>query len=258
MSGSHDHLGGGPVGDLAGPIHRLDPRAKIVGLLAVTVVGVSTPLSAWMVWVGCALVLAAVAALARVPPRIVWRRARVVLPLVLFVAAFLPFFREGEVAASLGPLSITREGLQVLAEVSAKAIIGTVSAVLLGATTSVPAIIRGLEGMRVPRLLTLIAAFMYRYLFVIADEMRRMRSALASRAYRPRSLLQAGALGRMTTALFLRSYARGERVYLAMLSRGYRGQMPRLEPLRFARADALFVGLVVLTLVPLRAIAGLS
>ena len=257
MSTSHDSMGG-PVGDLGSPIHRLDPRAKILGLLAVTVVGVSTPLSAWPVWVGCALVLLAVAAVARVPAGVVWRRARVVLPLVLFVAAFIPFFREGEVVASFGPLSITREGLEVLAAVSAKAIIGTVSAVLLGATTSVPSIIRGLEGMRVPRLLTLIAAFMYRYLFVIADEMRRMRSALASRAYRPRNLTQVAALGRMATALFLRSYARGERVYLAMLSRGYAGQMPRMEPLRFVRADALFVGLVVLTLVPLRAIAGLS
>ena len=110
--------------------------------------------------------------------------------------------------------------------------------------------------MRVPRLLTLIAAFMYRYLFVIADEMRRTRAALASRGYRPRTALQAAALGRMTTSLFLRSYARGERVYLAMLARGYSGQMPRLEPLRFARADAVFVGLVVVALVPLRAVAG--
>ena len=143
----------------------------------------------------------------------------------------------------------------MLGEVSAKATIGTVSAVLLAATTTVPAIIRGLETMRVPRLLVLIASFMYRYLFVIADELRRMRSALASRAYRPRHLLAAGPLGRMATALFLRSYSRGERVYLAMMARGYSGQMPRLDPLRLARADAVFVGLIVLALVPLRALS---
>ena len=111
---------------------------------------------------------------------------------MIFVAAFIPFFRGGEVVASLGPLDVSREGLEVLGSVAAKATIGTVSAVLLGATTSVPAIIRGLEAMRVPRLLTLIAAFMYRYLFVIAEELRRMRSALASRAYRPRNVLQVG------------------------------------------------------------------
>ena len=58
MSGSHDHTGGGPAGDLRSPVHRLDPRAKILGLVAVTVVAVSTPISAWVVWVGCAAVLA--------------------------------------------------------------------------------------------------------------------------------------------------------------------------------------------------------
>ena len=255
MSGAHAHMGG-PVGDPAGRIHRLDPRAKIVGLLGVTVVAVSTPLAAWPVWVACALVLAAVAVTARVPARAIWHRARVVLPLGVWGAWFVLFRRAGPAGPSLGPFPVTRAGLATLAGVSAKAVIGTVSAVLLGATTSVPAIIRGLEGMRVPRLLTLVAAFMYRYLFVIAEEMRRTRAALASRGYRPRSALQAAALGRMTTSLFLRSYARGERVYLAMLARGYSGHMPRLEPLRFARADAVFVGLVVVALVPLRAVAG--
>ena len=68
-----------------------------------------------------------------------------------------------------------------------------------------------------------------------------MRAALASRAYRPRHALHAAALGRAATALFLRSYARGERVYLAMLARGYDGGMPRLERLVLARADVAFV-----------------
>ncbi len=255
MSGAHDHAGGGPAGDLSSRVHRLDPRAKIVGLVAVTLVGVSTPIAAWEVWLACGLVLAAVAAAGRVPARVIWVRARVVLPLVILVAAFIPFFRGGEVVASLGPLDVSREGLEVLGSVAAKATIGTVSAVLLGAITSVPAIIRGLETMRVPRLLTLIAAFMYRYLFVIAEELRRMRSALASRAYRPRTALQAAALGRMASALFLRTFSRGERIYLAMLARGYSGRMPRLDPLRLARADAVFVGLILLTLLPLRVIS---
>ena len=254
MGGSHSHTGG-PIGDAGSPVHRLDPRAKTLGLVGVTVVGVSATVSAWPAWVGCAIVLAAVALVARIPPMDIWRRSRAVLPLVILVAAFIPFFRGGDEAFALGPLSVSREGLEVLGEVSAKATIGTVSAVLLAATTTVPAIIRGLETMRVPRLLVLIASFMYRYLFVIADELRRMRSALASRAYRPRHLLAVGPLGRMATALFLRSYSRGERVYLAMMARGYSGQMPRLDPLRLARADAVFVGLIVLALVPLRALS---
>jgi cobalt/nickel transport system permease protein len=155
----------------------------------------------------------------------------------------------------VGPLSLSEEGVATFALVTAKASIGAVGAVLLGATTSVPDILHGLERLRVPRLLTVIAAFMYRYVFVIADELRRMRLALTARAYRPRHAAQVAALGRMVTALFLRSYERGERVYLAMLARGYGGAMPRLGVLAFRRADAAFLAALGLTLVPLRVLA---
>jgi cobalt/nickel transport system permease protein len=90
---------------------------------------------------------------------------------------------------------------------------------------------------------------------VIADEARRMRAALAARAYRPRHLGQAAAIGRMVTALFLRTYERGERVYLAMLARGYNGAMPRLAELAFRRADVAFLVALASLLVPVRVIA---
>jgi cobalt/nickel transport system permease protein len=243
---------GGVAGDTASRVHRLDPRAKLVGLLGVTIVAVTTPLAAWPVWLVCGAVLAAVAAAAGVGPRLIWRRARLVLPLVLFVGAFVPLARSGTPVASLGPFDITREGLEVWAAASVKATIGTVSAVLLAATTGYPQVLRGLEALRAPRTLTLIAAFMYRYLFVVVDEVRRMRAARDARGYRPRTMLGAGAAGNLAAALFLRTHARGERVYLAMLARGYGGRMPQLVPLAFARTDAAFLAAVACALLPLR------
>jgi len=244
----------GVAGDPASPIHRLDPRAKIVGLAGVTVVAVSTPLHAWPAFAACALALAAIAAVARVGPAVVWSRVRMILPLVVFVAAFVPFVRGGP-EVEVGPLSLSEAGLATFMLVAAKATIGAVGAVLLGATTSFPDILHGLERMRTPRLLTVIAGFMYRYVFVIADEARRMRAALAARAYRPRHLGQVATLGRMVTGLFLRSYERGERVYLAMVARGYAGTMPRFAVLAFRRADTAFLATLALTLLPLRVLA---
>ena len=246
----------GLAGDPASPVHRLDPRAKIVGLVAVTLVAVSTPVEAWPAFVACALVLAAVALRARVSVRDIRRRARFVLPLVLAAALLIPLLRTGGESWSLGPLTVHEHGLATLGAVAAKATIGTVAAVLLGATTSFPSVLRGLEALRTPRLLVLIAAFMYRYLFVIVEEVGRMRAALAARGYQPRNALHAGALGRVATALFLRTYSRGERVYVAMLARGYDGRMPRLVPLVFGRADVAFVVCVLAALVPLRVAAG--
>jgi cobalt/nickel transport system permease protein len=248
----------GPAGDPASPVHRLDPRAKIVGLLGVTLVAVTTPIAAWPVYVACAAALVAVAAVARVGPGVVWRRARVVLPLVLFVAVFVPFLRDGGATHDLGPLTVSDAGLAVLGAVAAKATIGTVSAVLLGATTTFPSVLRGLEALHVPRLFTLIAAFMYRYLFVIVEEVHRMRTALAARAYRPRHALHAGPIGQAATALFLRTYGRGERVHMAMLARGYRGTMHDLDPLSFRAVDAVFVAGLTGALVAVRLVVGVA
>jgi cobalt/nickel transport system permease protein len=246
----------GLAGNTASPVHRLDPRAKIIGLVAVTIVAVSTPIEAWPVYMACALVLAGVALAARVSMRDIWRRARFVLPLVLLAALLIPLFRTGGDTHSLGPLTLHGDGLETFAAVAAKATIGTVAAVLLGATTTFPSVLRGLEAMRVPRLFVLIAAFMYRYLFVIVEEAGRMRAALAARGYQPRTALHAGILGRVATALFLRTYTRGERVYVAMLARGYDGRMPRLAPLVLGRADVAFLAAVLTALVPLRVAAG--
>jgi cobalt/nickel transport system permease protein len=245
---AHDTDTIGLAGNTASPIHSLDPRAKVCGLVLVTLVAVSASFALWPVFVACGAVLAAVAAVAGVPPGVLWRRGRVVLPLVLLAAAFLPFFRSGGAEWTLGPLTVSEVGLETFVAVAAKATIGTVSAVLLGATTTFPDVLRALERLRVPALFVQIAAFMYRYLFVIVDETRRMRAALVSRGYRPRHALQAGAIGRVASAMFVRTYARGERVYLAMLARGYRGAMPQLEALVFGRRDLAFLLLLGLPL----------
>jgi cobalt/nickel transport system permease protein len=251
MSGLHES---GIAGDPASPIHRLDPRAKLLGLAGVTLIAVTTPLHAWPVYVACALALALTATLARVPAKTLWRRSRVVLPLVLFVAVFVPFVRAGD-PVHLGPLTVSEQGLATFATVAAKAFLGTLSAVLLGATTPFPDVLHALERLRAPKLLVLIAAFMYRYLFVIVDEVSRMRSALAARGYAPRNALQAAAIGRVATALFLRTYERAERVHLAMLARGWSQAMPRLNVLAFRRADALFLSALALSLLSVRVLA---
>ena len=248
----------GLAGDPASPVHRRDPRAKIIGLVGVTLVAVSAPLSAWPVYVACAAALAGVAATARVGPGVIWRRARVVLPLVLFVGVFVPFLRKGGATHELGPVTVSDAGLAVLGAVAAKATIGTVSAVLLGATTSFPDVLRRLQALRVPRLFTLIAAFMYRYLFVIVEEVHRLRTALAARAYRPRNALQTRPIGKAVTALFLRTYSRGERVHMAMLARGYRGTMHALDPLAFRAIDGVFVAALAGSLIVVRIAVGLA
>lgn len=236
----------GPTGDLGSRVHRLDPRAKLLGLTGVTVVGVSCTAAEWPVLVACAALLAAVAVLAGVSAREIWHRGMVVVPLVVAAAVFVPLTHpEG-----------ARAGLAVLATVAAKAVIGTGAAVLLGATTSFADTLRALDALRAPRVLVLIGTLMHRYFFLLVDDLARMRTALRARAYAPRSLVSSGALGGMAGALLLRSHARGERVHLAMRARGWTGRMPAEAPLRAGGAELAVAG-VLIGLVALRAAVAL-
>jgi cobalt/nickel transport system permease protein len=123
-------------------------------------------------------------------------------------------------------VSVSREGLWGAWNILAKGTIGVAVSVIVASTTTMPELLRGFDRLRLPKAFTSIASFMVRYLDVIAEEMRRMRIARMSRGHDPRWIWQARAVAASAGALFLRSYERGERVYLAMMSRGYTGQMP--------------------------------
>ena len=88
--------------------------------------------------------------------------------------------------------------------------------------------LEGMGRLRVPPMITAIAGFMVRYLEVIVEELGRMRTAMTARAYQPRWVWDAGPIASSAGALFIRSYERGERVYQAMLARGFTGTMPSL------------------------------
>lgn len=224
MSGGHTH--GGYVAR-SSPVHRLPAECKLLAAVAFVLVVVSTPRAWWPAYPGYLALLAAVALLATVPVWTVLRRTVVEAPFVLF-AVLLPFVAGGEKVEVLG-LSLSRAGLAGGGTVLAKATLGVLTSILLVATTEQRALLAGLERLRLPARLVEIAAFMLRYAEVITAEMRRMRIARESRCFEARSVRAWRPLAQSAGALFVRCYERGERVHLAMLSRGYTGTMPQLH-----------------------------
>jgi cobalt/nickel transport system permease protein len=213
--------------DHRSPVHALAPEVKIVATLLFTVVVVATPRTEFAAFAGYALLLAAVTALARVPLPWLAKRATIELPFIL-LAVTLPFAGHGERITWLG-MSLSVDGLYGAWNIFIKGTLGVVASLLLAATTSMRDLIVGLDRLRCPRVFTQIAMFMLRYLDILADDARRMRIARLSRGYDPRFLWQVKAFAVGVGALFLRAYERGERVYLAMVSRGYDGRLPRPE-----------------------------
>lgn len=256
MSGAcpHDHGAAAPAG--SSRIHALDARAKIVALLGTVIVSASASPAAWPAWVAATAVLVATATAARVGPLAIWRRVRHVLLPVVAVGVTLPVLREGAAVWTLGPATVTDAGLVAFGALAVKALIGTSATALLAATTPWPEVLRGLERLRVPALLVEVAALMHRYAHVLGDEARRMRQARDARGYRGRSLRDAPVVGRVVGTLLVRSVARGERVHAAMLARGYAGALPAVATSRLGRADALFVALAAVAVLPLRVAVG--
>ena len=109
----------------------------------------------------------------------------------------------------------------------AKGTLGILVAINLSATTTAREILRGLEILKLPTPMVQIASFMLRYINVVNDEMQRMAVARASRGFEATGVKQWPVLATAAGALFIRSYERGERVHLAMIARGYQGDLPK-------------------------------
>lgn len=180
--------------------------------------------------------------LAELPAGFVAKRMVIEVPIVLF-AVLLPFFGLGERIDVLG-VGLSVEGLWGAWTILAKATLGVGASVIVSATSTVPDLIRGLDRVGVPRVLTAIAGFMVRYLDIVAGEFSRRRVAMASRGYAPRWIWEGGPLAQSAGSLFVRSFERGERVHQAMVARGFAGHMPRFRE-RSATPDQWLAGLSV-------------
>jgi cobalt/nickel transport system permease protein len=211
MSGGHagTHLLHHP-GD--SPVHRLPAQVKIVAALLTVIGVVATPREEYWAFGLYLVLIVTVWVIARVPVSHFAKRAVIELPFVV-IALLMPVF--GGAAGALAGWNILAKGT-----------LGVLTSLTLAATTTPRDLIVGLQRLRTPAVLTTIATLMLRYLEVIAAEARRMRLARISRGHDPRFLWQVGATARGVGALFIRSYERGERVHLAMVSRGWTGAMP--------------------------------
>ena len=206
------------------PAHRAPAHLKIVALVVFMLVVVATPLGWWPAYAGYLTLLAALVALSKVPPTYLLRRMVVEVPFVFF-ALLLPFVATGPRTDFLG-LTVSESGLHAGAKLLVTATLGVIASLTLAATTEPQALLQGLTRLRMPTLLVQIMGFMVRYLEVVTDELGRMKVARDSRGFAARDPRQWPVLAKTFGALFIRSFERGERVHLAMLSRGYTGTLP--------------------------------
>ncbi len=207
-------------------VHRLNPEVKIVALVVFVLAVVATPRDVFWPYGIYALILLVIWRLAGIG--IGWMAPRMLIEVPFLVLAVLLPFGSGAQRIEVAGLSLSVAGLYAAWGIVAKGTLGVAASLTVAATTSARSLPLALSRLRVPAVFTSILVLMIRYLDVLAGEANRMRLARLSRGDSPRALHQAGAIAKSAGALFVRSYERGERVHLAMLSRGYRGRVPEL------------------------------
>ncbi len=242
------------------PVHALDPRVKLILILAFILCTALTPQAAWPVYILLLSLAVSAAVLSELGVGYVLKRAALALP---FVLAALPviFTTSGASLFTLRlggwSLDASLPGLERFLSIAVKSWISVQAAILLAATTSFPDLLVAMRAVRIPRLLVAIFGLMWRYLFVLVDEALRLLRARAARSGSSGDpklktggsvIWRARVAGGMAGSLFLRGFERSDRIYMAMVSRGYDGEvrtMP-LPELKLSHWLVLLSGLAVL------------
>jgi cobalt/nickel transport system permease protein len=234
--------------DTGSPLHLMDARVKVALVFLMILLIALTPMGAFGAYIGFFVIMMAGALIARVDPLMVVKRSLVALPFAaaaITLVFTMPGPSLGNVPLVGWPISVP--GLIRFASIMFKSTISVQAAVLLMASTHFTDMIWALSALRVPKVLVSIISFMYRYLFVLAEEALRLTRARDSRsaviggnpAYGGSVIFRAQTSGRLIGNLFTRSFERSERVYQAMVSRGYRGEMKHLAPPPLRARDVL-------------------
>lgn len=220
-------------------------RPPVVRLLATTLVAIAAaalPLGAWAQLAVLAAVVAALAALARI--RIGDFAARLAPPLafVVLVSVALLFLAPGDAVLRLGPLTLTDAGLLRFGSAVGRGAVALGAAVVLVSTTRFTDLLEALRVLRLPRVVTTSLGLAYRFLYLLTDEVNRLRRAARSRNAGEGSVARRRLLMGVTAAALLRSFERSERVHQAMLARGFTGSIPTLRPPARGGRPALELG----------------
>ena len=200
-----DHFSG-----LESPIHKLSPGIKI--LFVILLVLILTMLPGYYVSylsIPLLLMLITILIISGVPVKHVMKRTLVILPLILPVILLNSIFMES--------------GLNHSLILSVRSFLSIFSLVLLVSVTKFSDIMKTLSKWHFPRIMIMILTFMYRYFFLLTGEMEKMIRAVKLRSGNTRWPEIFKIYSQILAILFIKSYERAERVYNAMLMRGYDG-----------------------------------
>jgi cobalt/nickel transport system permease protein len=239
------------------PVHRMDARVKFLFTLAFILCTTLLPVGSWPSFLLLFCILLALTILADIDFLYLFKRSLLSMPFLL-AALPLVFQADGTILTSfsIGHLvvDISQAGLIRFISLGIKAWLSVVVVILLATTTSFTELLQAMRSLKLPQLLVAVFGLMWRYLFIMVEEVNRLMRARLSRSgidpscqsHTGGSLRwRAGVTGAMAGSLFIRSLERSERIYHAMLARGYDGEIRSLETTPITRKEVFQLTLAI-------------
>ena len=238
------------------PVHRLDPRAKVLATFVFVVVVVShgkyavAPLAPFVIY---PLLLSI---LGFVPPGLIARRLLAASPFVLVIGVFNPLLDRAPLA-EVGPLNLSG-GWVSFFSIALRGYLCVAAALALIATTSFPRVAEALRALGVPRAMVVQLLLLYRYLFLLIGEAQRMNRA---RELKRPLRLDIKTASSMLSVLVIRTLDRADAIWLAMKARGFDGALLTARKMEWRPADTIFLslttgGCLTLRFIPVARILG--
>lgn len=220
------------------PVHRLDPRAKVLVFLLFIVSVVSFGKYEISALLPYFFFPAVMISRGNLPTFLIVRKVAVVLPFALLIGIFNPLL-DREILINIGKLAISG-GWVSCASILVRAVLTVSAAVILVAVTGFPSVCAALERLGMPRAFGVQLMFLYRYIFVLLEEAKRASLARELRTFGGRGL-EMKTFASLTGHLLLRTWERADRIHRAMLARGFDGRFHVRLKSRFAAREALFL-----------------
>jgi cobalt/nickel transport system permease protein len=237
-------------GNLDSFIHRLDARIKLIALFSFILIAVSEPRGILCPFIWYGIIIAFLVLISRVPVRFILGRCLVVSPFILMAAVFYPL--SSMIAGDFRGYEAYNDQYAVALSIALKAFSAIILLTLLVSTEKFHNLLLGLRQMKMPRLVGIISALMYRYIFILSDEALKTNMARESRTPGKLKMNKFRVYGNQSAMIFLRSLDRSRIIYNSMLSRGFTGEFPAMRDTCITAKDTAFLFFFILILLAIR------
>ena len=224
------------------PVHRLDSRIKLVVLIIFTALVISVPRYSLSILACYAVGPFAMLIIGGIPIRFALKHVMIVSPFILVLAFSCVFYGRAPVVVEFGPFTVhTTTGWLQCFNILSKFVVTMLALIALVSTTRFAELLKGLEKLRVPKLLVVQLGFLYRYIFVLIDSAHHILRARAGRKLRYLGAkAELKTAGSMVGSLLIRSINTAERISMAMQARGFDGTFRTYSTMRIMSRDYLF------------------